>query len=224
VVSASAYSVMPASAWLRARGDHVAISELAERGTKYSMIATVPVAIAIATMSGPFIELWVGRQYGDASGLVAVAVAAVLLAAPLTVGSQLLVGLDQTRVILRGAAGALAVNLALSTVLLHTVGVVGVFIGTLAGNACLIVLMGPGVLRAAGTDRRRFIRRAILPVVPAGLAQLVVGLALLQIDLPPLASMALVGVTSLGVYAAIAYRTAFSRSELMDLRHVTRSS
>ena len=46
VLSASGYAVAPASSWLSAREDRTTLRELLHRGTKYSLLVTVPVAVA----------------------------------------------------------------------------------------------------------------------------------------------------------------------------------
>ena len=218
VLSASSYAVVPTSAWLRARGDRTSISKLAERGTKYSTLLTVPVAIAVATLAGPFIELWVGDRFADAAGLAAVAALAIIVTAPLAVGSQLLLGLDRTTVILRAAAVALVVNLGVSAVLLHVIGIVGAMWGTVTSAVVLALVMGPQVARAADTTVARMLRVAVVPVIAPAAAQLAVAWALLQIELAPAAQLALVGTGSIGTYVVVAWRTAVERSELADLR------
>lgn len=146
VLSATSYSVVPASSWLAARGDRGSLAELVRRGTRFAVLATVPVAGGIALLAGPFVHLWVGGGYAEVAGLTAVAVLCVVVNAPLAVGSQALVGIGQTQVVLRSAAVAMAVNLAASWVLLETVGLVGAFLGTLLANVVLLVVLGPPVL------------------------------------------------------------------------------
>lgn len=217
VLSASSYSVVPSSAWLHARGDRRSLTRLAEIGTKYSLLATVPVAVGVATLAGPFIELWIGDRYADAAGLTAVAALAVVLSAPLAVGSQLLLGLDRTTAILRAAGAALVVNLAASALLVQVVGIVGAMWGTVIATPVLLAVLGPPVMAAAGTDGRRFVRVAVLPVLAPAAAQLGAALALLAIDLDPLPRLGVVGAGSLAAFVAVAWHT-LDRRELQELR------
>ena len=60
VLSASSYSVVPTSSWLRARGDEGSLKELLETGTRYSLLVTFPVIVLAAILAGPMIRLWVG--------------------------------------------------------------------------------------------------------------------------------------------------------------------
>ena len=218
VLSATSYSVVPASSWLGARSDRASLSELVRRGTKYSMLATVPVAIAVGTLARPFLTLWVGRRFDSAAELVAMGAACVISTAPLAVGSQLLVGLGRTRVVLRSAAVALVINFVVSVWLLHVLGVIGVFVGTLVGNLGLLVVMGPAVLEEAGIGVGGFLRTVVWPVVPAALAQLAVAVSLLQLELAPIWSLVLVGTASLAAFVVVARFTALSGGELAEIR------
>lgn len=205
VLSASSYSVVPSSAWLGARGDSSALTRLAEIGTKYSMLATVPVAVAVGTLAGPFIEAWIGKRYLDAAGLTAMAALAVVIAAPMAVGSQMLLGLNRTSAILRAAVVAVIVNLVASSILVHVVGVVGAIWGTVIAAPVLLALLAPPVLNAAGTDLRRFIRVAVAPVIVPALSQLIAALLLLRIDLAPVPRLIVVGAGSIAVYLGMAW-------------------
>lgn len=205
VLGASSYSIVPAASRLHALGDRSKLADLVVRGTRLSLLATAPVGVAVVTLSGPFIDLWVGERFRGAAGLAAVAALGVLLSAPLAVGTQLLLGIGRTTLILRGAGLAIVANLAASVVLLHFVGIVGVFWGTVIGVLVLLLVMTPSVLDVAGTTGAEFVSRAVLPVVPAGLVQAVVAVALLQIDLDPLPSLVVAGAGSAVAYAALAF-------------------
>jgi O-antigen/teichoic acid export membrane protein len=146
VLSASAYSVVPAASWLQARGDRKSLAELVRKGTRWSLVVTVPVAVLIGVFAGPFVRIWIGEGYERVAPLAAVACLCVVVNAPLAVGSQMLVGIGKTRIVLRSAAVCLVVNLVVSVVMLEAVGTVGVFVGTLVANVALLVVMGPAVL------------------------------------------------------------------------------
>lgn len=218
VMSASSYSVVPSSSWLHARRDAPAVRRLALRGTKYSMLATIPVAIGVAVTAPSFIDLWLDSRFAAAAGLTAVAIVAVVANSPLAVGSQLLLGTGRTTSILRAALVAVLVNLVVSVVLLQFFGIVGVFWGTVVSAFVLAAIMGPAVLDVADVSAAEALRVALLPAVAPGVAQLAVSLALLQMDLDPLPELLAVGGVGVAVYAAVALATAVSREELRELR------
>jgi O-antigen/teichoic acid export membrane protein len=222
VLSASAYAVLPAAAWLSAREDRQTLRELVHRGTKYSLLATVPVATAAAILAGPAIRLWVGTQYQDAAGLAAVALASIVITAPLVVGSNVLVGVGRAADILLPAGMTIALNLALSIVLVHVVGIVGPFQATVVACAVQAPLLLRPLLRVTGSHVSDFVRDAVWPVVlPTAALACAAGLAVL-LPLPDLVTLVAGGVAALAAYLAVALRFSVDRSELGELRNLSR--
>ena len=191
VLSASSYSVVPTSSWLRARSDDDSLRELLETGTRYSLLVTYPIVALTAILAGPLVGLWVGADYAAAPGLAVVAVLYVALTAPLQVGSNLLLGVGRAGTILRAAALAVAVNFVASLILVHAVGIVGVLIGSLVGTALLVPMLGRSMLAEVGVRAWDFVRQAVLPVVVALLPLVAVAGAVVALplaDLPTVAS------------------------------------
>ena len=223
VLSSSSYAVVPASAWAGARKDPDTLAELAERGTRYSMVATLPVVVAVAMLAAPVIDVWLGPEYLDAAQLTSVAVLAVGVISTIAVGSQLLLGVGSTRVILRAALVSIGTNLVLSLVLVQLIGLVGVFVGTLISALVEIPLLGPEVLRRAGIGGRTFLRTVVIPVVPPVLAQVaVIALALRFVD-GSLRTLVVGGVVGGVVFLLVGLRSAVSVDELRKLRAEFRS-
>jgi O-antigen/teichoic acid export membrane protein len=219
VLSASSYVVIPSASWLRARGDSGTLRELLETGTKYSLLTTLPIVALAAVLAGPLVRLWVGSGYHhDAPGLAVVALLYIALTAPLQVGSNLLLGVGKAGAVLRAAAIAVVVNLVASLVLVHAVGVVGVFEGTLIGTAFLIPPLGRSVLREVGAPAREFVGRALLPTILPLIALLAVTGAIVVAPLGDLATVVLGGAAGLAVYALCVFRLAVRRDELAELR------
>ena len=222
VLSASSYAVVPASSWLTAREDHGTMGELAERGTRYSVLATLPLVIAIATLSPAIVAVWVGPNYAEAAGLTTVAVLSVALAAPLAVGSQMLLGMGRASTILRAALVAVAINLSLSILLVHVIGIVGVFIATLVGAAVLLPLLGRPFLRATGLGLGTFVRTTLRPVLAPAVLQLIVTLAVVALPLSALATVIAGGGLGVAVFGSAALRWSLAPGELAELRSVLR--
>ncbi|MEP6624940.1 MAG: oligosaccharide flippase family protein, partial [Acidimicrobiia bacterium] len=111
VLSATAYTATSAAPWLRARSALDQLRELLVRGTKYSMLLTMPFVVLALVLAGPLIDVWMGAKYADAVGLTRVAVLYIAMAAPLAVGSNALVGMGQARRVLGPAAIAALINL-----------------------------------------------------------------------------------------------------------------
>ncbi len=181
VLASSINAVVPASSWLARTRGRKALAELAERGTKYSLLLTAPVIVAVATLSAPLIDLWLGPEFSQAASLTSIAVLNVAIAAPVALGSQMLLGTGHANSITRAAALALVVNLVASIVLVGVVGVVGVFIGTILGALLLLPLLGIPFLQLTGLTGFEFARRAVWPVVLPTLGQVVVSLVIVSL-------------------------------------------
>lgn len=178
VLSAGSYAAISSSAWLRARGDIETLQRLCLRGTRYSSFAVLPVAAVVMILSGPLVNLWVGDRFSEASGLAVVAVLSIALAAPLQVGSNILLGSGRAAMVLRPAAVAVVINLVSSLILVHLMGTVGTFVGTLVGSAVLTPALLRAILAELGVSLRRYVIEAFLPplgpVVAAGLVSALV--------------------------------------------------
>jgi O-antigen/teichoic acid export membrane protein len=225
VLSASSYAVVPSAAWLSVRQDHATLRELLHRGTKYSLLATMPVAAGAAVLAGPLVRVWLGAQYEDAAGLAAVALLSVLATAPVQVGSSLLLGVGRAADILRAAGAAIVINLGLSLILVHVIGIVGVFWATLAASVVLVPVLTRAMLDAVDSTLGSFFREAVRPVIlPSVVLVLAAGLV---VALPLGDVVTLVGGAVAGglAYLAVALRFAVHRDEIDELRSlVTRAT
>ena len=218
VLSASSYAVIPSASWLRAREDRHTLRELLLTGTKYSLLVTLPFVTAPAILAGPLVRLWVGPAYAAAAGLAVVGLVYVAMTAPVQVGSNLLVGTGRAGAVLRAVVGAVLANLAASVVLVHLVGTVGAFLGTIIGTCFLVLPLRRAALHEVGADRREFFQESVVPSIAPNLALAAVAGAVVLAPLPDLGTLVLGGGLGLVAYAAVAWRWSFRRAELAGLR------
>ena len=218
ILAASSYAVIPSAAWLRARGEAGTLRELVERGTKYSLLVTMPLVMGGIVLATPLVHVWVGTRYDAAAGLIAVALLSIGVAAPLQVGSNALQGLGEAGLVLRPAAIAVVVNLASSVILVHVVGVAGVLQGTLVGAAVLTPALARNVLRESGIPAGEFVRRALAPVVLPTLALAFAAGGIVALPLGSRATLFAGALAGAAAYALVATRWSMSRGELRDLR------
>lgn len=218
VLSASSYSVVPTSSWLRARGDEQSLKELLATGTRYSLLVTLPVVALGAILAGPLIRLWVGADYPSAPKLAALALAYVALTAPIQVGSNILLGVGRAGAILRAAAVSVVVNLALSLLLVQRMGVTGVFVATLVSAALLVPLLARSALEEVGSDGQQFARTAVWPVLLAIVPLAAAAGAAVALPLNDWATVALGALAGAGAYAVAAPRLALEPGELLKLK------
>ncbi len=180
ILSAASYAVVPGASWLHAREDRATLRDLLERGTRYSLVVTLPIVVGIAVLANPIVDVWVGPKYSAAAGLAVVALLYTAVTGPLQVGSNLLVGVGRAGDVLRAALLAVAINLVASIVLVNAIGIVGAFIGALLGALLLVPILARAFLRQTETSAAEFVRTAIAPtLVPNVLLAAICGLTLL---------------------------------------------
>jgi O-antigen/teichoic acid export membrane protein len=217
VLSTASYTVLPGSAWLEARGDATAIRRLVVDGTRYVLLVTLPVAIGVAILARPGIELWVGANFRGAAGPAAIAALSMGIAAVGMPGANVLMGTGRAAVCVRAESAAIVVNLAASILLVHAVGVPGVFWGT----ACGYAVTTPWFLRAAGRQVgvrplslvASVARRLAGPV----LGELVAVELVVHLGLPALPTVALAALAGGGAFIAGALRLAVEPGEVREL-------
>jgi O-antigen/teichoic acid export membrane protein len=222
VSSAVSYSVVPASSWLKAREDDHTLGQFAELGTKYALLAVMPIVLGVALLSTPIIEVWLGPTYLEAAGLTVVAVINVGLTAPLVVGSQMLVGLGRASSVLRAVVPAVTVNVIASLILIHAVGIVGVFIATILGSFVLIRVLGRAFLREVDISAKEFVTQSVLPSVGPSLAMASVVAAVLVLGLSPLSTILVGGASGVLVYGIVAGFVSSNQDELAVFRSALR--
>lgn len=220
VLSASAYAVVPAAAWLRGRGDRFKLRELLDQGTRYSMLVTLPMVLGVSILIVPGMRLWVGSGHDEAVLPAVLALAAIAQVSPLQVGSELLLATGRTKDIVLAAACALAVNLSVSIALVRIVGIPGTFIGTLVAGFVLLPLLARAFLREVGESVREFARGVILPVVrPLALLAFATGL-LVAFHGPDVTTVVIAAIIGAIAYLGGVARFALLPGELGDLRRL----
>ncbi|HEX7135295.1 MAG TPA: lipopolysaccharide biosynthesis protein, partial [Iamia sp.] len=196
VLSATSYSVVPASARLHSRGDDETLSDLLGTGTRYVLLATWSVAALSAALAAPAIRLWVGDRYDEASGLVVLGVIGLAVLATAQVGSNVLLGIGRAGSIARVFVVTLAVNAAVSTALVHVIGIAGAFVGTLAAAVIQAPALLAVVRREVPFPPRDLLTGSLLPGVPVAGATAAAALAVVALplgDLPTLVGGGLAG-------------------------------
>jgi O-antigen/teichoic acid export membrane protein len=222
VLSAASYSVIPSAAWLDSRGDRDRLADLLVKGTRLVVLATAPFIVLPAVLAPTLVRAWLGADKSTAAGLIVVALLYVLVTAPIQVGSNLLVGVGHARSVLRPAFAAVLVNLVVSMVLVHHVGIVGVFIGTLAGAPFVVFPLLRSALRRVDVSARDFLERSLAPAMaPIGLlAALTIVVALLPLG--DKATLIVAGVVGMLAYASATYVVALDDEERQAARAVAR--
>jgi O-antigen/teichoic acid export membrane protein len=172
VQSTAASALLPTVAYLREQRETV--RELLVRGTCYSLAVSLPVIVALFCFAEPAIRGWVGEDFVDVADSARLFLLYLVLTSFVSIGLGIVVALGRTRRVLAWAVVNLLVNAAVSIALVGPVGINGVILGTLAGQAVAFFPMLRLILSELETPARVWLRRAVLPVLPGVALQVTV--------------------------------------------------
>jgi O-antigen/teichoic acid export membrane protein len=206
-LSLTTQAVIPAAANLKAVESTVRLQALLVRGTRYTLALSLPVTIAAMILARPLIIGWVGPAYASMSGPTQLFLAYQLISSSATIANTMLIGMGRVRAVTLYASIAVAVNLAVSLLLVRSLGISGVIIGTLVGFGITVPLYIRLVLIELSMSAGSFIREAILPIMPWAALFAAVLLATALVVNPA----GLVVVAACCVPAAVIYTAAVAR-------------
>jgi O-antigen/teichoic acid export membrane protein len=162
--------------------------------------------------------VWLSGDTGEAAGLIVVALAYVLVTGPLQVGSNLLVGTGHARAVLWPALAAVIVNLGLSIVLVHHVGIVGAFMASLIASPLLVVPLLRAALARVELRRAEFIRASLRPLLVPTIALVGVVAAVTSASFTELETLVVAAVLGFAAYVASAYACSLDEEEREIMR------
>lgn len=217
-------SFFPHSSTLAADGDREGLRRSLVVGTRLSLAIAAPIALSLAFLAEPLLDLWLGADsgFGDAAVVVVLLAAAVAIGALTRTGLLMLQGVGQVRVPALIVAGEALLNLTLSVVLAREMGLQGVALGTLI--AVVVANLGvlyPFMCREFGVpigELSATLARAHLPALAvAGAAGWLIS------GLDPSGIVVLVAAPAVGLaYVAVFWFTGLSSDERRDLRELVR--
>jgi O-antigen/teichoic acid export membrane protein len=135
---------------------------------RIATLATAPIAAIFWYRGESFINLWMGTDYGPASGEVLRVLAFVVwLGGARSVAAASIMGVNKHRTLIPALAFEAVCNLILSIALVRPFGIVGVALGTLIPSLLVSLLYFPRCLaKATGVSASLFYRNAwLLPTV-----------------------------------------------------------
>ena len=160
---------------LDSKNDKDSIQNVLIQGARLSMFLAIPIATVYLTMGRQFISHWMGSEYATPSGdVLCVLAVGVLISTPQSTISSILYGLSQHSIIAKLRMIEAFSNLALSLILINTLGIVGVALGTAIPQLILMALVLPALtVRLIGSTFLKFAHHAyLLPIgasIPFGL-------------------------------------------------------
>jgi len=133
-------------------------------GTRLSLAMVVPIAVMLILLAQPLVRAWVGVKMLGSVPVIQILAVAVTLRVGNATSTTLLKGAGCVRYLAFVNIITGLVNLALSALLVKSLGLVGVAIGTLipVAFASMFVLF-PAACRRVGLPTMRVARRAVWP-------------------------------------------------------------
>jgi O-antigen/teichoic acid export membrane protein len=124
--------LVPLSTSLDAKGDRKALGDLLVRGSRLNLLLILPVIAGFLILGQPFIALWMGERYAEASGTVLLLLSIPLFFAPMrSTCSQVLYGMNRHKFNAYSQLVEAVTNLGLSIFLAKQIGLYGIAWGTL---------------------------------------------------------------------------------------------
>ena len=213
-------TLFPVAAQLHGERDNARLSRLVIDGTRMTLGIGLPTALSVLVLADPLLRVWMGPGYETAAvvtGLLLVhTMGAMVIWVPVTVAQAI----GTVKIFTLATSVEAALNLCLSVVLVRSIGVVGVALGTaLPGVAAMLLIQAPRACRALGISWGHFVRVALLP--PFALAVPVfVGLYfvnhLIRLDSVP--EVVGAGAVSVGLYWALFLAWGAPRSVVENYR------
>jgi len=183
-------------------------------GTRFSLATVVPIGVALVLMGDLLVKAWVGPDFSGSVVVLQLLALTVIVRVGSAVSGTVLKGAGAHRFVAYANVVTAVVNLPLSIVLAHWLGLAGVAVGTLVPVCitCMFVIF-PAGCRRAGLPIARALADAVWPAVwPAAVmaAYLEITHPLVRVSLVPvLANMA----ASALVYAAVFFAFGVSAVE-----------
>ena len=132
-------TLIPVTSELNALAEKVRLNLLFQKATRYTVLIMYPVLAFVFFYSEALIKLWVGDGFEAAASLSRLFVISLFFAAVVSVGSEMMVGLNRLRELILYSGIASAINLILSIILVKKIGVSGVVIGTVIGTIFIMI-------------------------------------------------------------------------------------
>jgi O-antigen/teichoic acid export membrane protein len=162
--------LLPLASELEAAGDRRRVRALYVASTRVTLVTFLPLGVGLMVLAKPVLVAWVGHAYAADSNVLVVLVAASLAAMLGWPGSLVLQGIARHRLLAVFAIPTALLNLALSIVLVRSLGVIGVALGTLIALSLQSAFFVAHSLRVNSVRASELMREAwlpaALPVVP----------------------------------------------------------
>lgn len=169
-VRAITVPLIPTVSHFEAIHDYGMIERLFARSTRYLYYVATYFCVSVLMFGGPFILLWVGPDFASSASVLYILIVGVTFALPLLVANSVLLGISRHKVAFALVGSEALANIILSVILVRSMGIVGVALGTAIPQLILYILIYPVVFhRVLHASVGAFYRRSLRSLLLAGL-------------------------------------------------------
>jgi len=168
-------ALLPFASQLEATRRTETIAALLLRASRYVSAFVAPIALLIAVLAKPLLVTWLGPSFAAVELPTVLLAGLQVLLVSLTVGHTIVVGIGKLPGRLPVILTIVTVNLVLSVVLVRTIGIVGVALGTVVAAVLDYPLHLWYLARHAGLRMPAFLQEVVLPVYPLLLLPAAIG-------------------------------------------------
>lgn len=211
--------ILPAASASAARDDRAGLRNVFIVFTRYTAMISAVVALGLFVLAEPFIRFWIGPEYADDARYAQLFLIPPIFFMFVHVGWNMMVALRRIRELLVIQIATTAVNLVASIALTLMIGLPGVIVGTIIGNAFAAVLYVRLFLRELGVPVSEFFVGVVgRPLFAASFAAILLGGAVRA--WPP--SSLLMTITALAGFVAFGLALSLAVASTRDERAAAR--
>jgi O-antigen/teichoic acid export membrane protein len=194
--------LLPLASELHAEKDQARLQALYTASTRLTLAVFLPVGSIIIILARPLLTVWVGATYARYANLVLILTIASLIDTSQWPAASVLQGMARHRLLAVISIASGLANVVLSIVLVRSLGLTGIALGTLIPTSveCLLFIM-PYSMHVIGISARTLLMKVVWPtLVPA--IPMIITLYTIQQTLAPssLLSIALVACAGVLIY------------------------
>lgn len=211
--------LMPLSSRLHAEGRSELLRGIFVNSSRLTLGVFLATGVPIIIFARALLLAWVGEPYAEDAIIVVILTCAGLAEVAMYPAVFMLQGMDRHRPLVVFAVASAALNLVLSVILVQSLGVKGVAIGTLVATGLEMLVVLPFALRANQVRLLPFAREALAPALLSALPATAILLGLRELIAPAtLFAIALSSLVGVVVYAACFLAFPQARRERAMLR------
>lgn len=149
-----------------ALGEADRLRKLFVQGTRMSLAMVIPIATGLSLLAHPLVNTWVGPEFAGSVPVIHILAVAVVIRVGNSTATTLLKGAGRHRLLALSNLSMAVANIALSVVLVRSLGLVGVAVGTLVAlGAVSFFVLFPAACRRVGLPIRSAIATAVWPAL-----------------------------------------------------------